>query len=417
LIKILVHTLILLISISIIFIGLKIYNLEIDKRDNNVDLVELSKVKYGLFNVDVWKDKVSNIITKKVNKFKIDKTNRPVLTRKINRLLINVVNELKEDTRDRNKRQAIFGIDYKNMIADITGVFEQLDENIPKITQQIISFLDSNNNKTKIKKYILQQLNKYSADTFSKTDYSTRNTILAKYKKKDVKSTINVINKNIHLITGKQNKLVLIFTLLLIGQLVFIFVIKRVTLLYFLSTIITSIVLLLLGLLLPMINIDARIQTLSFQLLGEPISFTNQILYFKSKSILEVVWLMISQEEIKMIIVGVFIFMFSVLFPFVKIITSITYLFHLKIRNNKWVNIIVFKIGKWSMADVMVVAILMSFIGFSGIISEQLNQLKNINIEILTTNNSSLQIGFYFFFAFTILSLFISSKLIKLGKR
>src|SRR4029079_6369919 len=37
----------------------------------------------------------------------------------------------------------------------------------------------------------------------------------------------------------------------------------------------------------PMIDIDARIERLSFQLTGEPIEFTNQVLFFQSKRITE----------------------------------------------------------------------------------------------------------------------------------
>jgi uncharacterized paraquat-inducible protein A len=73
----------------------------------------------------------------------------------------------------------------------------------------------------------------------------------------------------------------------------------------------------------------------------------------------------------------------------------------------------VFKTGKWSMADVMVVAIFMSYIGFSGILTEQLGQLEGLTnkIDILTTNKSSLQIGFFLFTSFVILSLLVSQKL------
>jgi hypothetical protein len=44
---------------------------------------------------------------------------------------------------------------------------------------------------------------------------------------------------------------------------------------------------------------------------------------------------------------------------------------------------------------------------------EQLGQLEHLSekIEILTTNKSQLQIGFYAFFSFTLLGLFISTKL------
>ena len=73
----------------------------------------------------------------------------------------------------------------------------------------------------------------------------------------------------------------------------------------------------------------------------------------------------------------------------------------------------VFRTGKWSMADVMVIAIFMSFIGFSGILAEQLGQLEGLtkNLDVLTTNKSSLQDGFFLFTSFVILSLLISHRL------
>jgi hypothetical protein len=78
----------------------------------------------------------------------------------------------------------------------------------------------------------------------------------------------------------------------------------------------------------------------------------------------------------------------------------------------------VFKTGKWSMADVMVVAIFMAYIGFGGIISDQLRQLENISqyVDILTTNKSGLQLGFYLFTSFTVLSLVVSQKISSHGK-
>jgi hypothetical protein len=65
------------------------------------------------------------------------------------------------------------------------------------------------------------------------------------------------------------------------------------------------------------------------------------------------------------------------------------------------------------MADVMVVAIFMAYVGFSGILTEQLKQLDNISqkMEMLTTNKSNLQIGFFAFTAFALLSLLTTNKL------
>jgi len=62
------------------------------------------------------------------------------------------------------------------------------------------------------------------------------------------------------------------------------------------------------------------------------------------------------------------------------------------------------------MADVMVVAIFMAYIGFNGIITSQLGQLNSADQElvILTTNATSLQPGFYLFLTYTLLALFLS---------
>ena len=62
------------------------------------------------------------------------------------------------------------------------------------------------------------------------------------------------------------------------------------------------------------------------------------------------------------------------------------------------------------MADVMVVAIFMAYIGFNGIIDSQFGQLSSAGQElvILTTNGTSLQPGYYLFLTYTLLALFLS---------
>ena len=70
----------------------------------------------------------------------------------------------------------------------------------------------------------------------------------------------------------------------------------------------------------------------------------------------------------------------------------------------------IFKSGKWSMADVMVVAIFMAYIGFNGIIDNQFDQLHSASqdLEIVTANGTSLQPGYYLFLTYTLLALFFS---------
>ena len=76
-----------------------------------------------------------------------------------------------------------------------------------------------------------------------------------------------------------------------------------------------------------MIEIDARISEVDFVILGEHIEFKNQILFYRSKSILEVVQILLQTGKIDSILVGVLILAFSVLFPTAKMISTEIYLF------------------------------------------------------------------------------------------
>ena len=134
-------------------------------------------------------------------------------------------------------------------------------------------------------------------------------------------------------------------------------------------------------------------------------------MYFQSKSILDVFWIMITHKDLQMKFVGVLVITFSIFFPLLKIASSFAYFYDYRhAKENPAVRFFVLKSGKWSMADVLVVAIFMAYIGFNGIISSQFGQLSSISQElvILTTNGTSLQPGYYLFLTYTLLALFLS---------
>ena len=148
--------------------------------------------------------------------------------------------------------------------------------------------------------------------------------------------------------------------------------------------------------------------------MGHPIHFENQVLYFQSKSILDVFWIMIIHKDIQMKFVGVLMITFSIIIPLFKIVSSVGYYYNYhRARENPVIRFFVLKSGKWSMADVMVIAIFMAYIGFNGIITSQFGQLSSAGQElvILTTNGTSLQPGYYLFLAYTVLALSLSELL------
>jgi len=63
--------LIVLLIIGTICLSLLIYQSKRKKREIKEDLIELSNIKYGLFNVDEWKNIATTIITKKIEEFEL----------------------------------------------------------------------------------------------------------------------------------------------------------------------------------------------------------------------------------------------------------------------------------------------------------------------------------------------------------
>jgi hypothetical protein len=165
----------------------------------------------------------------------------------------------------------------------------------------------------------------------------------------------------------------------------------------------------------PMLEIDARISELQFKLMGEQVSFEEQMIFYQSKSILDVVTLLLQSKPIDAIVVGILILAFSVLMPALKLITLILYALIKKIRTSAFVNWIAFWSGKWSMADVMVVAIFMSYVAFDGIIQNQLRHIDRESeaVKALTTNNTGLQAGFFLFVTYVLFSMLLSTVLKK----
>ena len=132
---------------------------------------------------------------------------------------------------------------------------------------------------------------------------------------------------------------------------------------------------------------------------------------------MDVVMLLLRTGKFESQVVGVLIFIFSVCFPFLKLLsTGVALMSEDKLAKNKLVRFFAFESGKWSMADVMVVAILMTFIGFNGIVDNTLSGLNmhTESITSITTNNTSIQPGYIIFIAFVLYGFVLSAILKKI---
>jgi len=388
-----------------------IYNNEHQRQQVKEDLVELSKIKYGLFSVDEWKRLLAEIITKKIGEINFEGENRAELHAKIEALLREAVRQLRSDY-EKSQPQNMLGF-LQSTVLSFTGIFDQIDERVPWFTDQVIDFMNNPENRERIRGYIIMKLNEYADNTFAKMDYTEHDRILRKYNINDRATALTDLSARIATLDQERRPYFIALLTISCITIVFILLSRSLSRQEYLLLILATFATLIAGLLLPMIEIDARISSIRFTLLGESIVFEDQVLYYKSKSILQVVSLMLTQRRPDVLFVGLLVLLFSVLFPISKLLSSIGYLYSNKLRTNRVIKFMIFRTGKWSMADVMVIAIFMAYIGFSGIISEQLRQIESItqSIDILTTNRSSLMSGFFAFTSFAIVSLLISHKL------
>jgi hypothetical protein len=157
-----------------------------------------------------------------------------------------------------------------------------------------------------------------------------------------------------------------------------------------------------------MLSIDARVLEFNFEILGMDVAFGEQVLFYKSKSVTDIVYLLIEDGKTDTLLVGALILLFSILFPVTKLILS---LFVSQRAASPVAKFLTTKASKWSMADVFVVAIIMGFIGLRGIISNQIGSLESNNpfVDLIATDYTSLNIGFTLFLLFCLLSLVLGN--------
>jgi len=400
----------LIIIIASVILCQQIISNSISNQKNKNDYAELNHVKYGLFSVEEWKQQITVILDEEINKLYLSRTNERELKKHIEVLLNTLIDQVDKKIRQGNLGSAKGRV--KQSFINIFISLKDIKKGIPEYADSIIHEMTKAKTRGQIKTILNKQFEQYVNQTFDTPDTSQISRILLRTDSKDIESARIKLNEAISV---KQN---LIFweSILLIILSVILFAwsgFSRQPLApsRYILLVGSLIILLIAGVTTPMIDLEAKISQMSFMLMGHPVHFENQVLYFQSKSILDVFWIMIIHQDIQMKFVGVLLITFSIFFPLLKIVSSLGYYYNYhQARENPVIKFFILKSGKWSMADVMVVALFMTYIGFNGIITSELVQLSSSTpeLELLTTNGTSLQPGYYLFLTYTLLALFLS---------
>ena len=319
---------------------------------------------------------------------------------------------------ERERRQEISEVGralrrLTDRIREIFIPFEQLRSGIPYYADAILEELSKPEAKADIKRLVTAGIKAAADSTFTATHRTRYYEILTSTGCGSTVECQTVLSKTIDQKTSGLPWLAAGSILATVAVLILVTARQRTLAAPGVLGVSGALVLLLIGgVTTPMIEIEARISSLELFVLGEPVTFTDQVLYFQSKSVLDVVGLLAKTGEVGMMFVAMLIAMFSVIFPCGKLVAGLVY-YHggQSSRDNKVIRFFALYSGKWSMADVMVVAIFMAYIGFKGLVSSQLDSLAGASesLEILVTNGTALMPGFFLFLAFCLLSLFLST--------
>jgi len=390
-----------------------------DRKEKMEDYAEINMVNYELFNMQLWKEKALDIIKKEIKSYNFTEETYVALDDQIKgylRAMHKIYFEqgelsgviLTEVKRNGNLNPFIL----KMVESQVPDLIKGLDltPQIPVLSKQIVAEIKSN--EPLIKQYLQAELLRLVIDDETAIYRDRREALYAKYDKQNLISTDQYLNEEVVRLDNVIDHEILIFCLIMLVVIIGAVILGKAAGFNWMIGALTvgSIFLLILGVSMPMIDIDARLNSFAFNLLGQPIEFEEQVIYYQSKSIVEVTKTLWQGGSWDLKLVGVLVLMFSIVFPFFKLILSGLYIITDKIRNSGFAKGVIFHLGKWSMADVFVVAIFMAYIGFYGIISAQLNGISRNEggFAVETINYSRLAPGAFFFTAYTILSICIS---------
>ena len=398
------------------YFGYRLNTLSKQQEELKQDYSNLNNILNGLFSVEQWRDKVSGIINHQVRHFTMTPKQKKDLQKEVEEIVLALIN--KAEALVDKPQNSLSGKIKKLAVKTFVNT-DKIKAQVPEFAKTIIAKVDNPANKKQLSTMAMGKFKAVEHNAYFDSTITANDSLTAKLYHKYNVSTPDEFNNKLDASLGRLRTTTYNYSFGMLGCVVIVLLVwwllrKRVELhaTLFVMSLLFAFILLAVGLTASMIEVDARIGTLDFVLLGEHVVFKNQVLFFQSKSILDVVEVLVKQPKPDSILVGILILVFSILFPVTKLAsTGIHLLSKRKVAEGKFIKYFAFQSGKWSMADVIVIAILMVYIGLNGLLEKQLAELDISSkfLTIITTNNTALQPGYIIFISFVLYGLILST--------
>lgn len=371
------------------------------------DYSAANSITFGIFSVDSWRDQITNVTDSTVRDFKLTPQQKHDLQKSVEKQLHDLVSKTADEI---NKPQKGLGNKLKKMAFNALVDVDSIQALVPSFAHTIVAHLTSHSSTQRLKGIVKGKLHQLEQQTYDSTAEAHATLTAYMYKKYNVQSD-SALNKFIDSQVQVVHKATYNYTYGLLGCVVFALALwwllrnqVHMQTSLFIVSLLLAFVVLLIGVNAPIIEVDARISTMHFTLLNQQVGFSNQVLFFQSKSLMGVVTTLMAQQKPDAVVVGALIFLFVIVLPVLMLIATGFYLGGSKIANSKVIRYMAFEAGKWNMADVMVVGIIMTYIGLNGILKSQLSGLnmQGGGLTLITVNNTYLQPGYFVFVGYVL---------------
>lgn len=396
------------------YFGYQLHRLSKEQEQIKEDYSMVNNITFGVFSVDLWRDQISSIVTNEIKGFKVTSDQKKEIRTQVEKELHGMVDQV---VGEFTKRQKTLGGKLKKFAFKQFVEPQELHDQVPSFAKTIVDKVTSKRTTNKLKNIATDKFEDFADQTYDSTKVAIHQVTKAMYTKYYVANT-KAFNKQIETQLKSIREVTYDYAYAMLGcaavaLVIWLLLRKRIHLQtsLFVMSLLLALALLIVGVTVSIIEVDARLSSLNFAMMGENVSFNNQVLFFQSKSILGIALVLIGQPKPDSITVGILMILFVILLPLLRIIArGIHMLCNPPIAENKVTRYLAFESGKWDMADVMVVGILMTYIGLNGILKSQLSDL-NMKDEFLSTatvNYTSLQPGYIIFVGYVIFTIVLS---------
>jgi len=378
-------------------------------RDLKLDLAEIDDLKYGLLSADVWVEHLLVVMDRQIEGFEETPGQREDVHEVFEATIHELITEVERTIRLQNQERPLGTL--RQLATDFVVDFDGLRARSGEFADVAVSEVDQPQNRERLKAFLRDQVGAFADSTFDRTDRSAFDAVLARRNCDDRLECRAGMTERL----AEQNGAMTRWSFLAVGLVALMILAtvwppRRFGPVELSCVLVGVFALLFGGLFTPMIDIKAEITQLDLVLIGEPISFQHQVLFFQSKSIIDVVDLLIRTSRLDLVLVGIGIGLFSVVFPVCKLLATLAYRYGPRLRDRAPVRFFALESGKWSMADVFVIAMFLAFLGFDGLTGSQLAALLTDSpfVDLETQNGTQLRAGFHLFAAFCFAGLIVS---------